>query len=26
MDQGRAMLNGSSAEIDRGKILSYLHG
>jgi urea transport system ATP-binding protein len=25
MDQGRAMLNGSSAEIDRGKILSYLH-
>jgi branched-chain amino acid transport system ATP-binding protein len=25
MDQGRAMLNGLSAEIDRGKILSYLH-
>ncbi len=25
MDQGRAMLNGASGEIDRGKILTYLH-
>ncbi len=25
MDQGRAMLDGASGEIDRGKILTYLH-